>query len=101
MAFKILLSGFLWVALIASPTLASAKVSQSSTISISIIVPERAKDQKCVVSFEDSFNKQSISIQSSGCQYDSKKLLQTAYKQAMKHVRKNSQGFITVLITAP
>ncbi len=89
---------FLCSAFIFSPTLVCANTSNSTTINISIVVPERAEDQKCVVGFENSLNKKFIPIQNSGCRYNSKALLQTAYQQTTK---KNSQGFVTVMITAP
>ncbi len=101
MTLKSFISVFLWIAFIASPTLVSAKTNNSTTIKISIVIPERAEDQKCVVGFKNSLNKQFTTMQNSGCRYDSKKLLQIAYQQATKKLKRNSQGFVTVVVTAP
>ena len=98
MVFRLFLSLFLWVAFFASPEIASAKTSNSAVIRIRVIVPERAENQKCIIGFNNSIDNTFISMQNSGCRYNSKALLQTAYQQVMK---KNSQGFITVVITAP
>ena len=101
MALKFLISVFLWIAFIASPTLVSAETSNSTTIGISIVIPERTEDQKCVVGFKNSLNKQFTPMQNSGCRYNSKKLLQIAYQKATRKFNQNSQGFVTVVITAP
>ncbi len=101
MTLKSFLSVFLWIVFITNPTLASANTSNSTTLNISIIVPERAEDQKCVVGFENSLNQQFTSMKNSGCQYNSKKLLEVAYQQATKNTKENTKGFVTVIITAP
>ena len=101
-ALKSLISGFLGIAFIASTTLVSANInnqlSDSTTIGISVVVYERAEDQQCVVGFRSETNRNLTDLQNKGCQYDSATLLRTAYQQATK---RNSQGFVTVVITAP
>jgi hypothetical protein len=79
---KLFTSIFLGIVFITSATLAHANTSNSTTIGISVVVPERAEDQKCVVGFENSMNNKFIPMRNSGCRYNSKSLLQTAYKQA-------------------
>lgn len=97
MLLKVFTSVFLGLACIASQTLVYANVSNSTTIGISIVVPERPQDQKCVVGFK-STNNEFTPLKSSGCSYNSNKLLQAAYQKATSV---NSQGFVTVVITAP
>ncbi len=80
------------------PALVYASTSNSTTIGISVIIPERAENQKCTVGFENSLDNEFTAMQNSGCLYNSGKLLQTAYQQATKI---NSQGFVTVVVTAP
>ncbi len=103
MAQKFFTSVFLGIVFITSSTLAHANTSNSTTIGISVVVPERAEDQKCVVGFENSMNNKFIPMQNSGCRYNSNTLLQAAYQQATNSTQqnKNSQGFVTVVITAP
>ena len=98
MALKTFLSVFLCLAFIASPTLVSAKSSNSATIGISVVVPERAEDQKCVIGFESSIDNSFTLLNNTGCQYNSQQLLQIAHQQASSL---NTQGFATVIITAP
>jgi hypothetical protein len=100
---KFFTSVFLGIVFITSSTLAHANTSNSTTIGISVIVPERAEDQQCVVGFESNMDNNFTPMQNSGCRYNSKTLLQTAYQQATKSTQqnKNSQGFVTVVITAP
>ena len=92
------LTSLLLIGILFIPALAQAKATNTATIGISVVIPERAENQKCTVGFENSLNNQFIAMQNSGCLYNSKKLLQTAHQQATKT---NSQGFVTVVITAP
>lgn len=98
MFFRSLVSLLLGLIFIISSVFVRANNSDSTTIGISVVVPERAENQKCTIGFENSLDGNITAMQSSGCHFNSKKLLQTAYQQATK---KNSQGFVTVLITAP
>jgi len=89
---------------IAIPTLVSANTSNSATISIGVVVPERAENQRCTIGFENSYNDHFTPLQNTGCLYNSNALLQTAYQQASKNshaTHTNSQGFVTVVVTAP
>ncbi len=95
MLVKFFTNVFLGLACIAaSQTLVYANIG---TISIGVVVPERAQDQKCVVGFTSNTHK-FTSLKSSGCSYNSTKLMQTAYQKATSV---NNQGFVTVVITAP
>lgn len=96
MALKVLISVFLGVAFFASTTLVHANLSESTTIGISVVVPEHAEDQKCVIGFEN--NNQFTALQNTGCHYNTHKLMQTAYQKATVL---NTQGFVTVIITVP
>ena len=98
MFLKIFTRLFLGIVFFASPLLVYANTSNSSTIGISVVVPERAEDQKCVIGFQNSIDNSFTHLNSLGCRYDSRKLLQTAYQQASSL---NKQGFATVVITAP
>ena len=102
-SFKTFTSLFFWIAIIASPTLVCADTSNSTSIGISVVVPERVKNQNCTIGFENTNNDKFVSLQHSGCQYDSNKLLKMAYQQAInnKSMQKNSQGFVTVVISTP
>jgi hypothetical protein len=90
-------TSLLLLGIVSITALATAKTSNSSTIGISVIVPERAESQQCVIGFKNS-QSGLTPLQHSGCQYDSDKLLNVAYHQASKI---NSQGFVTVVVTAP
>ena len=98
MLLKIFLSVFLGIAIFASPTHVYANTSNSTAISINIVIPERAEDQNCVVGFKSNAKNTFTPLKSAGCHYDSKILLQTAYRQASTL---NTQGFATVVVTAP
>jgi len=67
-ALKRSISAFLWIACFASSTLTYAN-SDSTTIGISVVVPERTEDQKCTIGFENSHDNQLITLQHSGCSY--------------------------------
>ena len=92
----------LGLAFIVSFGLVHANTGDSTTISINVVVPERAENQKCTIGFENSLNDRFVALQHSGCQYQTNKLMQHAYQQVSKQkTLLNSQGIVTVVVTAP
>jgi hypothetical protein len=85
------------VCIVTIQTLVYANTNNTTSISIGVVVPERAQNQKCVVGFKSN-TRNFTPLESSGCHYNSAKLLQVAYQKATSV---NSQGFVTVVVIAP
>ena len=97
MAFKALLSLFLWGASMVLPMLACADSSDSANIGISVVVPERLEKKRCTI----TLNKQ-IALSHLGCRYDLEAFEKAVSQQALEgSTRINSQGFVSVVITVP
>lgn len=84
------------------PSPSNAAATNSSSFSISVVVPERLEDQRCQIGLQTDDTVKSVPLQNSSCRYDSKKILQAASQLASdRKITLNTQGLVTVIVTAP
>jgi len=99
---KVFISTIGLTGLILFPSLSSAAATNSANFSISVVVPERIEDQQCNIGFQTDENVKLVPLQHSSCLYDSKIILQAASQLASnRKITLNTQGFVTVVVTAP